>query len=262
MLSSCGMPRFAKDGIFVDDVDEYFNPQQEINVWVYSNFYPYKHLDHGVRMNSWYESDKLVLKTIGFKSQNNKALFSAKPRSGPPYHLIAIKHSKNNVDLQGYEKVVVDSSLYYQQDYKVDNLDIRHVYIPYGLKMGLSLVYYTSTEHHYTCLYCKLDYLARVNAYELQHKNDNAMGWQIFDCRDDKLVETVIPLNADLIRNNKRTFLKISAQYTVETGTQYFQPLNKTSKTELRLKLCPNRYIIELSDAKYRLLQSDTLVVD
>ena len=46
LCCSCSSYRFAKDGIFVNDVDEYFNPKEEINVWLYSNFYPYRVMVH------------------------------------------------------------------------------------------------------------------------------------------------------------------------------------------------------------------------
>ena len=261
ILCSCGLPRFAKDGIIVYDVDEYFNPKQDINVWVYSNFYPYKGLDQGVRLKNWYPQDKAVLKQIGLKGRNSKVLFSALPESDPYYHLIAIQHMKRNHQLQGFSKVEVDSSYYFQKDYKLDRLDIRHVYIPYEDDRALSLIYYISTEQHYNCPFCKLDYLARVNAKELQHKKGYIQHWQIFNCDESKKIATIINLDPAVLNKNKRTYLKIYADYETSRGIQYFQILNQKSNSKMKLELCPERYTVELLDAKEQLLRSDSLLV-
>lgn len=261
ILCSCSSPRFAKDGVFVEDVDEYFNPKQDINVWVYANFHPYIGLDRGVRLGSFYPKDKEVLKKIGFKSRNAKVLFSAVPESNPSYYLIAIQHLKSKINLQGFERIEADSSYYFQKDFKLDQLDIRQVYIPYSRGKALSLVYYISSEKHYACPYCKLDYLARVNAKELQYKKVSVVSWQIFNCVQSQMRSVEIVLNKALIKKHKRTYLKIYADYESSRGIQYFQVLNPSSKVELQLKLCPEPYIIELLDDKLILLQKDTLVV-
>jgi len=260
VFCSCTSIRFAKDGIFVDDVDEYFNPRQDINVWVYANFHPYRGKQSGVKMKSLYEEDLAVLKQIHFKTRGTKILFSARPE-GDPYHLIAIQHLKKINNLVGFERKDVDSSYYYQKDEKLGRLDIRQVYIPYGQDKGLSLIYYVSTEKHLRCPYCKLDYLARVNANTLQHEKSNLLYWAIFNCEERKQVQITMPIDAELIKKHNRSFLKIYADYGHARGIQYFQILNRNTSPKSTLKLCPEKYIIELSDSKHRMLKSDTLVV-
>ena len=262
LFSSCGSPRFAKDGIFVEDVDQYFNPKQDINVWVYANFYPYKGLGRGVRMGSLYSQDREVLKEIGFRSRKTKVFFSALPESEPFYHLIAIQHLQNNFDFHGFDRIEVDSSYYFQKDFRLDRLDIRQVYIPYDdNQKGLSLVYCISSEKHYICPFCKLEYLAHVNAQELQHNKGHDFSWQIFDCGQFHTPSTTIALNETLIKKYTRSYLKIFADYESSKGIQYFKVLNPNSKAIIELKLCPEQYIIELLDDTQRVLQTDTIVV-
>lgn len=258
---SCSSPRFAKDGVFVNDVDQYFNPKQDINVWVYSNFSVYKGLKHGLRMGTLYADDKAVLKQIDFKRRGTKILFSAVPTSGQLYHLMAIQHSKRNVDLTGFDRISLDSSYYYQRDYTLAQLVIRQVYIPYGKQKGLSLIYYSNTDKQPSCPFCKIDYLSRVNTVELQQRKTHISHWKILDCASQNEVLTHLALNGALIRKHKRTFLKIYADYGASTGIQYFQILNSKSNPNLKFKLCPDKYIIELSDASQRVLQVDTLIV-
>lgn len=257
----CGSPRFAKDGIFVDDVDKYFNPKQDINVWVYANFYPYKSLDHGVRISSLYEDDKQVLKHINFKNTDTKILFSAFPYSEPSYHLLAIQHLKPLKNLDGFEKIEVDSSYYFQRDYKLDRLDIRQVYIPYAGNRGLSLLYYSRADKHYTCPFCKLDYLARVNAFELQHVHEKGIKWKLSDCDPMKAIPTTITIGENIFKKHKRVFLKIYADYEQAIGIQYFQSFTEIPKQELVLNLCPERYIVEWLDNKQQVIKMDSLLV-
>ncbi|MCI0921689.1 hypothetical protein [Sphingobacterium rhinopitheci] len=261
LCCSCSSYRFAKDGIFVNDVDEYFNPKEEINVWLYSNFYPYRGLDKGLRIGSLYDSDKAVLKKIGWSGKHAKLLFSAIPESGPIYHIIAIQHLRQNLNLEDMDRLAVDSSFFYQRDYKMEQLDIRHVYIPYGRDRALSLVYYSSAAQYDACPFCKLDYLARINANALQHQKSSALSWQINECADAEVEGTRIAVNVDFIKKYKYLFLKVYADYGTSTGIQYFQILNSKSIPALKLKLCPDRYIVEWTDSKHYILQVDTLVV-
>lgn len=260
LMCSCGSPRFAKDGVFVNDVDEYFNPRQDINVWVYGNFHPYIGLAVGVRLGSLYSDDKLVLKAVGLKNRSSKILFSSLPSAWPSYNLLAIQHRKDNVKLAGFEKINVDSSYYYQKDFRVNKLDVRQIYIPYG-KKALSLVYYIDADKNIKQPFSKLEYLARINAEELQHRKQKVLHWKVFDCTENKQVLTDVPLPKELLAKHKRSFLKIYADYGSSTGIQYFQILEGGSTNALKLKLCPARYIVELSDTKYRVIQTDTLVV-
>lgn len=262
ILCSCNTFRFAKEGIFVDDVDKYFNPKQDIDVWVYANFYPYKGLDRGLRMDGLYAQDKAVLRSIDLKGSHSKVLFASIPESAPYYQLIAIQHTKPLKDLHGFEKITVDSSYYYQKDAKLERLDVRQVYIPYGGDKALTLVYYISTEKHYNCPFCKLDYLAQVNANALQHRQNAGLSWQIFNCEEGKKVKTIINLKNEVFAKYKTSYLKLYADYGHTRGIQYFQVLNPQSKPELHLDLCPERYILELTDHKQKLVYSDTLVVE
>lgn len=260
IVCSCSSPRFATDGIFVDDVDEYFNPKQNINVWVYANFYPYIGIDRGLKMTSLYKDDLAVLKQIDFQTKGTKILFSARPDT-EPYHLIAVQHLKNIHNLEGFERKEVDSAYYYQKDSKLGRLDIRQVYIPYGNKKGLSLIYYVSTEMHLRCPYCKLDYLAKVNASELQNQKKSSLDWKIFDCTEDNQKETHIPVDHKLLMKHKNTYLKIYADYGASQGIQYFKTFNRKFNGDLLLKLCPDRYIVEWSNNKKKILKIDTIVV-
>lgn len=262
ILSSCSFPRFAKDGVFVDDVDEYFNPNQKINVWVYSDFYPYNGLNSGVRLANLYPKDKFVLNYIDLKSRGTKILFSAKPKSEPSYQLLAIQHTKvSNDSFNNYERIDVDSAYYLKRDYNIKSLEIRHYYIPYGKNLALSLVYYIDKYQQLKCPFCKADYLARINANELQHKKDYSTIWTILECIDSDKKEVVIPLDKDLFLTNKKLFLKVYADFGHTTNLDYFQILDNTSLSTITLQLCPENYKVQITNTKGIILQTNTLVI-
>lgn len=261
-MFSCSSSRFAKNGVFVTDVDRYFNPKENINVWVYGNYYPHIDSQDGVRLDSWYAEDRAILEKVNLSGRGKKVLFTAVPSSGSRYHLLAIKHRRSKNDTLAYQKITLDSSYYYQKDFILNDLDIRHVLIPFHDKQALSLVYYIPTVKNLTRRFSFLDYLARINSKELQNKYQFSTFWKISNCLASKQVLTTIPMPKDLYKKHKQIFVKIYAKYEHAVGIQYFQLLNpKANLKSIAVKLCPNNYIIEFSDRKSNLIHRDLITV-
>ena len=263
---SCSSHKFAKESVFVSDVDEYFNPALKVNVWTYMNFYPYQEeVKTGVRLTEFYDSDLEVLKKVGLKGNGSNVLFSAIPNVVPYYNLLAILHTKNLPDKRGFEKKEVSKDQFYlQKDFELGRLDVRHVLIPFeqGKKM-LSLVYYISSEQHLTCRFCKLDYLAKINAMNLQ---DTAIqyrdNWIIAENVSDKAIDTHIQVPKHIVKAKGKVLLKLFAQYESETGINYFHILDGKKKEDaVKIKLLPNRYYLEYQDEKFKVVHRDTIQV-
>lgn len=262
LMFSCSLSRFAKNGVFVTDVDRYFNPEEDINVWVYGNYYPHIDSQEGVRLDSLYAEDHAILKKVNLTGRGKQVLFTAVPSSGYRYHLLAVKHRPSKKDTLAFQKITLDSSYYYQKDFILDDLDIRHVLIPYDDMQALSLVYYIPAGKNLTRRFSFLDYLARINSKELQNKYLSTTSWKISNCMPSKQVFTTIPIPQYLFKNHNRVFLKIYAKYEQSLGIQYFQILApKTNSKDIVVKLCPSNYIIEFSDLKNNILLSDHITV-
>lgn len=266
VLFSCSSYKFSKESVFVDDVDEYFNPALKMNVWTYMSFYPYRGGETGVRLHDFYPMDKKVLKKVGIKGRGQSVLFSAVPNAKPKYHLLAVLHQKNVLKTDGFDKKEVNTNqFYYQKDFELGRLDIRHVLIPFedGNNM-LSLVYYISSEGHLDCKFCKLDYLARINTINLQDSKQRPYrdNWIIADnISNDALdIEVVIP---SVIQDVKgKIYLKLFAEYETETGINYFHIFDsKLKEKKMKVKLLPNRYFLEYQDENFKTVHRDTIQV-
>ncbi|MGN0002018.1 MAG: hypothetical protein ACI35V_01160 [Sphingobacterium composti] len=266
ILLSCSSYKFAKDSVFVDDVDEYFNPALKMNVWTYMNFYPYRGGETGVRLDDFYPMDKEVLKKIGLKRNGANMLFSAVPNNKPNYHLMAILHQKNLPKIDGFEKKEVDKNqFYYQKDFELGRLDIRQVSILFdnNTKM-LSLVYYISSEEHLDCKFCKFDYLAKINTINLQDSIQQQFrrNWVIAENNTDDAVHTEIVIPSAIQNTKRKVYLKLFAEYETETGINYFHLLDAKQKEEkIKVKLLPNRYFLDYQDEMFKTIHRDTLQV-
>ncbi|MCA5004510.1 hypothetical protein [Sphingobacterium bovistauri] len=264
---SCSSYKFAKESVFVDDVDEYFNPTLKMNVWTYMNFYPYRGGNDGVRLKDFYPMDKEVLKKLGIKAKGINILFSAVPNSKPNYHLIALFHETNLPNNVGFERKEVNKKQYYfQKDLEIGRLDVRHVLIPFenNNKM-LSLVYYISSELHLDCRFCKLDYLAYINTVNLQDSTQQQYrnNWVIAENLTDQGVALEISVPQPIQKRKEKVLLKVFAEYETETGINYFHILDGKEKTDkITLKLLPNRYFLEYQDEKFNTIYRDTIQVN
>ena len=265
-LLSCSSYKFSKESIFVEDVDEYFNHELRVNVWTYMNFFPYQAGGKtGVRTTDFYDTDLDVLKKVGVKPKGANVLFSAVPKTIPHYNLVAILHEKNLPKIEGFEKKEVNKTQFYlQKDYELGRLDIRHVLIPFEEnKKMLSLIYYISSEEHRNCPYCKFEYLAKINAMNLQDAaiqyRDN---WIISDNVSDNAIDTHIKVPKQIVKEKGKVLLKLYAQYESETGINYFHILDAKKKEDsVKIKLLPNRYYLEYSDEKFKVIHRDTIQV-
>jgi len=260
-LGGCTTSRFARGGIFTQDVDLYFNPKEKVNVWVYENYKPYPdELKKGLRMDSLYSDDKAVMQSFDlWTRRGTKILFSSFTTGSPTYHLVAITHHKASIDTAGYVRKTYNKAYYYQKDDSLANqVDIRHVYIPYGQNKALSLLYYTQRAQHQACPFCKVVYLANINAEELQMKKNRLMQWQVFDTEQQRLEDVTIPLK----RLKKTKYIKIYADYGTQTGVHVFRILDKKGRQEMPLKLGPNNYFVHYLDKSYQTIRQDTIQVE
>lgn len=265
ILSGCRSPRFAKGGVFVEDVDRYFNTDLEnSNVWLYMDLKPFHGGKSGLKMGGTYEEDKKILKSADVDLKGTRLLFSAVPESSPRYHLIALYHKNGVKKLDGYEKKDYQNAHYFQKDQESGRLDIRHVYIPYKDQAGLSLIYYISTEQHLSCRFCKIDYLARINAQRLQEKNADSLKWQISNCEDDvKRKNVSVEPKLDFRTIDQINYVKVYIDFlNGNTGIQYFQIFKSGEDKKLSLELCPGKYYVEYLGSKFNVLHRDTLNQD
>ena len=127
----------------------------------------------------------------------------------------------------------------------------------------MSLVYYASAEQHMTCPFCKLDYLAKINAANLQ---DDSLryrnNWIVAENLSAAGIEKDIIVPEEILQFKGKTFMKIFAEYETQTGINYFHILNAKNKpAKLNVKLLPNRYFLEYMDAKFSVIHRDTIIV-
>lgn len=264
VLFGCKSSRFAKGGVFVDGVDRYFNTELEnSNVWLYMDIKPFEYGSSGLKTKQLYAEDKKVLESVGIRRKGTKFLFSAVPESNPKYHLIAIRHNNNVKNLEGYKRMEYETAHYFQKDLEKARLDIRHIYIPYGKQGGLSLIYYISTEGHLSCRFCKIDYLARINALELQQKAIENLNWQIIESTDGGPRKSIsLKPKSKILNSHRHIFLKVYLDFqNGNTGLQYFQILKPDENKDVDLLLCPGKYYLEYQDSKLNMLYRDTVNV-
>lgn len=262
-LYSCSKYRFAKGGVFVDDVDKYFNPDLHLNIWLYADFYPYSHKINGIRLNSYYSMDKDVLKIVNFKTKkNNLVLFSGLPSSQPQYNLIAIKHAGKVKSLNGYQCVQYNGAKYYFKDFRIGKIDIRHAYIPIPEQQGLSLIYYINSDFHQACKFCKIDYLANINAEELQISKRFNKDWRISEQVEDSAQSVWIAYPEELLNQNKRLFMKVSAQYDNQVGINYFHIYDKGDQKLIPVDLVQGTYYVDFFNSNHKILKTDTLRIN
>lgn len=262
MMSSCSKYKFAKQTVFVEDVDKFFDPKNKLNVWLYMNFVPLENSLYGLRTKSMYTDDEAILKFLKLNNKKSRILFSAVPSQNPKYHLIALVHTKTKELTDDYKKQFFENAHYFQRDFQKGRLDIRHVYIPFDdNKKGLSLVYYISGEQHVNCRFCKLDYLSKINSKELQSNSLYLKNWIISDNEGPNARELDLKIPSALNKIKERLFLKIFAQYENATGINYFHILDQNDRDQLKLKLLPNTYYAEYINAKNGIVHRDTIVV-
>lgn len=259
LFSSCTSLKFSKDGVMVDDVDKYINASEQINIWTYMNFYPSKGRKSGVLLDKLYPMDKEVLAVVKYKIKGSKVLFSALPSGYPKYNFIALSHKKSVVDTASYEKVKYNSASYYRKDFYWGGLDIRHVVIPYGKKKNVSLICYAEPESHQNCKFCKFDYLANINAKELQSGEKYTASWFISESSNGGLQNSKILVPSFLKSKYNRVLVHVLENYGENTGIKYFKVLNPKDEKEMDVKLFRGKYFVEFQDDKGNLLHKDSL---
>lgn len=243
ILVGCSPYRFQSKAHFIDGVDEYFNLKSQRNIWVYMNFVSPMGDAYGVRTDRFYTDDRAVLDHVGLKGRDMRTLFSAVPKSRMRYHLLVLEHKSSKFAYDSYEEIVNKKSRYYQQDYQLDSLDIRHVVIPYGKKRKLlSMVYYIEKEANQAYPLSKLQYLADINAQELQEGKAFTESWQVFDCHSYPLIQHKVLVDRELIKKHALVYLKMYTHYGNDLEINYAKILTRKNREDLQIKLCPNRY--------------------
>ena len=261
MLVSCRKYPFAKNGHFIDGVDEYFNLDQQMNIWLYMDYLTYNG-SSGLRVDSLYSRDKAIFQLIGLKGSAVQVLFTAKPTSRLNYHFAVLKHKRHKFDYSDYDKFQGKDSYYFYKDFEQDFLIIRHVLIPYREKKLLSMVYYVDKDKHEFDKFKKLNYLAEINAKELQGVESFRNFWQVFDCNPGKGLQVDFKIRQYLAAKHTTVYLKMYTLYENNRGISYAKVLTKKDPDSLSLFLCPNSYAIEYRNMRDDLLATDTLYVN
>jgi len=259
-MVSCSSYRFAKKGHFIAGVDEYFNLDQQINVWLYMDYLPYNG-STGLRMDSLYPKDREILDLVGLKRKGRQVLFTAKPKNRLNYHLAVLKHRRNDFDYSSYARFDGKSAHYFYKDFEYDFLVIRHVIIPYDGKLSISMVYYVDKDKHASDGFKMLNYLADINAQELQLKEPFRNFWQVSDCLDNRKLPLTFKIRQNLTKKEKIVYLQMYTLYENNKGISYAKILTEKDPDSLSLLLCPNSYAIEYRNRHDSLLQIDTLHV-
>ena len=256
LLVSCKTEQFASNGYFTGDVDKYFNEKEGINVWVYRAFQLRDTGNTGLRTKTFYPLDNRMLKSVGLGRERDKILFSVVPDSRPFYNMIAVKHKKRRFSTENFEKRSYQNATYYQRDYSEGGMTIKHVYIPYGKKESMSLLFYAldvegnSKDKPLD----RFEYLAKINALELKEEVDYKSYWQIFDCDEPFRQSWTIYPNADLLKDRNKIYLKLFDIYGPNKTISYFKLIKKGDTDPIQLKLCPNDYVFEYYDQQGNVL--------
>ncbi|WP_131555170.1 hypothetical protein [Sphingobacterium deserti] len=257
-MVSCTNYRFAKKGHFIDGVDEYFNLDQQINVWLYMDYLAYNG-NTGLRMDSLYPKDREIFDLVGLKGKGGQILFTAKPKNRLNYHLAVLKHRRSDFDYSSYARFDGKSAHYFYKDFEYDFLVIRHVIIPYDGKRLISMVYYVDKDKHASDGFKMLNYLADINAQELQLKEPFRNYWQVSDCLDNNKLSLTFKIRQNLTKKEKFVYLKMYTLYENNKGISYAKILTRKDPDSLSLSLCPNSYAIEYRNGHDELLHIDTL---
>lgn len=257
-MTSCKDYRFAKKGHFIDGVDEYFNLDQQVNVWLYMDYLAYNG-KNGLRMDSLYAKDREIFDFVGLHGLGTRVLFTAKPKNRLNYHLAVLKHRRNTFDYAHYSRFDGKNAHYFYKDFEHDFLVIRHVVIPYDGNLLMSLVYYVDKDKHADDGFKMLNYLADINAQELQCKEPFRNFWQVSDCVDSQKVALTFKIRQQLTKKQKIVYLKMYTLYENNRGISYAKILTKKDPDSLSLSLCPNSYAIEYRSRQDELLKVDTL---
>ncbi len=261
-LSSCQTQRFVKEGYFFGEVDKYFNPKEGVNVWVYRSFQPRDTGNTGLRTQSLFPLDTRMMAVAGLNKKGDKILFTVVPDNQPMYNMIAVKHKGRRFSTEGFEKKEYKKAEYFEKSYQAEGLAIRHVYFPYGRKGSLSLLYYALPIEQKGNPLDKFDYLAKINAFELQEEQKYNSIWQIFDCEIPERKDWVLEPRYDLLKKHKTVFLKIYDIYGANKTINFFKLMKKGDKGSLKIMLCPNQYVIEYYSEKNELLSKEDFKVE
>lgn len=259
-LASCKKYAFVKDGHFIDGVDAYFNPTQHLNIWVYMDYLAYDG-NRGLQMGSLYPKDREIFKLIGLRGRRAQVFFTAKPMNSLNYHLAVLKHKRRKFKTHGYQQFKERNSFYLYKDIEHDFLVIRHVLIPYGKNEHISMVYYIDKDKHTFDPFKRLNYLAEINARELQKTTPFRNFWQVSDCPEEKMVPASIKIWRHAYKKREIIYLEMFTLYDDHRGISFVKLLTRDDPDSLPLALCPNSYAIEYRDADHKLLAVDTLHV-
>lgn len=174
---------------------------------------------------------------------------------------MALLHKTNKFDYVAYEKFQGTESFYYFKDFELDFVDIRHVVIPYGSNGLVSLLYYIDKDRNLEQRFKGMAYLAEINARELQRQTPFNGSWQVFDCETDELISTTFHIRQHLTKQSKIVYLKMYAVYSNDRGITYAKILTRDDPDTVRLKLCPNVYVLEYVTPSGQLMQRDSLSI-
>ena len=258
-MQSCQTNKMATGGTFFGDVDKYFNQTEGISVWVYRAFQPREAGVSGLRLTNRYPLDSRILQQTGLAKKHSLVLFSVVPEEKPYYNLLAIKHTKRNVDLTLYELIKNEDSSYHQRDFSWNGMVIRHVYIPYGQKYALSFLYYITVDEHRQCPFCTLDYLVKINAKSFPQTEPDLSTWQIFECSDTEKVEYELTPERSTLAEGSPAYLRIYEQFAGHKLLCYFRLLKDGVSLPFSIRLCPGKYYIEYSSVKHEVLERSTV---
>lgn len=253
---SCKMNSWSEKGFYFDDLDRYFHPDEQISVWIYLDFHG-EDPDRGIRTDRLYPMDSEIIKRLGLDKPSHTVLFSATPQKWPFYHLMAVKHKRENWELETYSKIVSKDGVYYQRDFSWNGMIVRHLFIPYAKKTGLSLVYYNTRDAHQECPFCELDHLLSINLKSVPFPSKESFrAWQVWDCPDDQQVSYRLP--SDLIEptGHRRMFLRIYERFEDRKLLSYFRIVDRSEKNTVSVHLCPGEYEAEFRSAEGELLSS------
>jgi len=256
-LFSCRTKQFASNGYFTSDVDKYFNEKEGVNVWVYRAFQPRDTGNTGLRTQSFYPLDLRMMKAVGLGKKGDKVLFSVVPDSKPFYNMVAIKHKKRRFSTESFEELSYNKAPYFQKDYSNEDMCIKHVYIPYGKKQSMSLLFYALNVegNPRDKPLNRFEYLAKINALELKEEAVYKSDWQIFDCELPDRMDWTIQPNVALLKGRKKIYLKVYDIYGVNKTISYFKLIKKGDRGPINIKLCPNDYEFEFFDEDGKILE-------
>lgn len=259
-FSGCASYKFAADGVKPMDVDQYVNVEEGIQVWLYLDYDNDIVRGEGLRLDRLYEDDRWILKLIDLPKRSSKVLFSVKSSRQPAHHLLAIKQPMPKLDTALYTYTHHNDSHFYQRDLVRDDTEIRHVIIPYEARYALHLVYFADKSDNVQQPFHKIDYLARINAYYLQHPEEQKPFWQVNECAKLPGDPYDLRVEPEVLKMYKLPAISLTAYDEVNPSLTYFKVLTPEDKL-LSLRLCPATYLIKYLTKDGDVIQRDTLVI-